>query len=249
MPELGHGHAGQLGLVADPRGQRRVGGEPLEGRELAVGEDAEQVDDGRAVLRVVEVSAPAGPARRPCGAAVTATLEVARAPLVLRERRAPTSLPARTQRHRCPKRRKSLTTFRELGVLPETCEALEAVGITDAFADPGDDPPASRSPATTSSARPRPAPARPSASASRCCSGSSRPHDDDAEFLAAPGKPQALVVVPTRELCIQVANDLRLAGARRGVRVLGDLRRPRLRAAGRGAADRASTSSSAPRAG
>ncbi len=46
------------------------------------------------------------------------------------------------------------------------------------------------------------------------------PDDNDAEFLAAPGKPQGLVVVPTRELCIQVAKDLRQAGARRGVRVL-----------------------------
>ena len=46
------------------------------------------------------------------------------------------------------------------------------------------------------------------------------PTDNDVEFLAAPGKPQALVVVPTRELCVQVAKDLRLAGARRGVRIL-----------------------------
>ena len=35
-----------------------------------------------------------------------------------------------------------------------------------------------------------------------------------------PGKPQALVVVPTRELCIQVAGDLEKAAARRKVRVL-----------------------------
>ena len=46
------------------------------------------------------------------------------------------------------------------------------------------------------------------------------PTDADAEFLAAPGKPQALVVVPTRELCVQVAKDLRLAGSHRKVRVL-----------------------------
>ena len=46
------------------------------------------------------------------------------------------------------------------------------------------------------------------------------PHDSDAEFLAHPGKPQALVVVPTRELCIQVAQDIREAGSRRAVRVL-----------------------------
>jgi superfamily II DNA/RNA helicase len=39
--------------------------------------------------------------------------------------------------------------------------------------------------------------------------------------LTEPGKkPQALVVVPTRELAIQVADDLRIAGARLGARVL-----------------------------
>ncbi len=32
--------------------------------------------------------------------------------------------------------------------------------------------------------------------------------------------PQTLVVVPTRELCVQVAKDLELAGARQGTRVL-----------------------------
>ena len=34
------------------------------------------------------------------------------------------------------------------------------------------------------------------------------------------GTPQALVVVPTRELCIQVASDLAIAGKRKGIRVL-----------------------------
>ena len=50
------------------------------------------------------------------------------------------------------------------------------------------------------------------------------PGDDaPAETAIAPaeiGKPQALVVVPTRELCQQVAEDIKHAGARRGVRVL-----------------------------
>jgi superfamily II DNA/RNA helicase len=46
------------------------------------------------------------------------------------------------------------------------------------------------------------------------------PHDPDYEDLAAPGKPQALVVAPTRELALQVSNDLALAGADRGSRVL-----------------------------
>ena len=38
--------------------------------------------------------------------------------------------------------------------------------------------------------------------------------------LEAPGKPQALVVAPTRELAVQVANDLAVASTRRAVRVL-----------------------------
>jgi superfamily II DNA/RNA helicase len=40
------------------------------------------------------------------------------------------------------------------------------------------------------------------------------------DSLTAPGKPQALVVVPTRELAVQVANDLATASAQRSVRVL-----------------------------
>ncbi|HET6627350.1 MAG TPA: DEAD/DEAH box helicase [Nocardioidaceae bacterium] len=46
------------------------------------------------------------------------------------------------------------------------------------------------------------------------------PHDPDFPELVAPGKPQALVVAPTRELALQVANDLKLAAADRGSRVL-----------------------------
>ena len=46
------------------------------------------------------------------------------------------------------------------------------------------------------------------------------PADPDQIELVAPGAPQALVVVPTRELCIQVAKDLKVAGKGRGVRVL-----------------------------
>jgi superfamily II DNA/RNA helicase len=45
------------------------------------------------------------------------------------------------------------------------------------------------------------------------------PGDDDYPDLAAPGAPQALVIVPTRELCVQVTGDLELAGKRRGARV------------------------------
>ncbi len=46
------------------------------------------------------------------------------------------------------------------------------------------------------------------------------PHDPDFPDLAAPGKPQALIVAPTRELALQVSSDLQLAGKDRGIRVL-----------------------------
>ncbi len=46
------------------------------------------------------------------------------------------------------------------------------------------------------------------------------PHDPDYADLVAPDKPQALVVAPTRELALQVSNDLAMAGKDRGTRVL-----------------------------
>ncbi len=46
------------------------------------------------------------------------------------------------------------------------------------------------------------------------------PHDPDYTELAAPGKPQALILTPTRELTIQVAKDIDTASAKRGTRNL-----------------------------
>jgi superfamily II DNA/RNA helicase len=46
------------------------------------------------------------------------------------------------------------------------------------------------------------------------------PGEEGYDALPAPGKPQALVVVPTRELAVQVAGDLSTASARRSVRVV-----------------------------
>ncbi len=119
-----------------------------------------------------------------------------------------------------PRRRRTvLTTFRELGVIPETCEALEAVGIIDAFV-------------IQEMTLPVALTGQDVIGQAKTGTGKTlgfgipllqrliAPTDNDVEFLAAPGKPQALVVVPTRELCVQVAKDLRLAGARRGVRIL-----------------------------
>jgi superfamily II DNA/RNA helicase len=44
--------------------------------------------------------------------------------------------------------------------------------------------------------------------------------DPEAVELAAPGKPQALVVAPTRELAVQVSEDVSVAGAKRNARIL-----------------------------
>jgi superfamily II DNA/RNA helicase len=44
--------------------------------------------------------------------------------------------------------------------------------------------------------------------------------DPEAFELAAPGKPQALVVAPTRELAVQVSEDVSVAGAKRNARIL-----------------------------
>jgi superfamily II DNA/RNA helicase len=46
------------------------------------------------------------------------------------------------------------------------------------------------------------------------------PGEDGYDELASPGKPQALVIVPTRELAKQVAEDLAAASRRRAVRVV-----------------------------
>ena len=46
------------------------------------------------------------------------------------------------------------------------------------------------------------------------------PEDEGYADLAVPGAPQALIVVPTRELAVQVAGDLTTAARRRGARIV-----------------------------
>jgi superfamily II DNA/RNA helicase len=46
------------------------------------------------------------------------------------------------------------------------------------------------------------------------------PEEDGFTALPAPGKPQAVVIVPTRELAVQVAGDLETASRRRSVRIV-----------------------------
>lgn len=45
------------------------------------------------------------------------------------------------------------------------------------------------------------------------------PKDEGFEKLATPGAPQAMVIVPTRELAVQVAGDLTTASKHRGIRI------------------------------
>ena len=113
---------------------------------------------------------------------------------------------------------KILTTFRELGVLPEIADALERVGIVSPFAIQemtlsvalmGTD--------LIGQAR--------TGTGKTLAFGipilqRATPPDDPAYADLPAGKPQALVVAPTRELALQVSGDLALAGADRGIRVL-----------------------------
>ena len=110
-------------------------------------------------------------------------------------------------------------SFGDYGIRPEIVEALADVGITDPF--------------------PIQAMTLPVALAGHDIIGQAKtgtgktlgfgvpllnlviaPDEDGFDTLPAPGKPQALVVAPTRELAAQVAGDLATASKKRSVRVL-----------------------------
>lgn len=109
-------------------------------------------------------------------------------------------------------------TFRELGVHAEICDALDRAGITTPFAIQE---------MTLSVAlmgtdligQARTGTGKTLAFGIPVLQRSVAPKDPD--YADVPqGKPQALVVAPTRELALQVSSDLTLAGADRGLRVL-----------------------------
>jgi len=141
--------------------------------------------------------------------------------------RQPTS-PARSVKtpalasHRAHRRGSTLTTtFRDLGILPETAEALEAVGIINPFPIQEMTLPVALSgtdvigQAKTGTGKTLgfglPLLERVTVPAD-VEAGRAKPED-------LTDTPQALVVVPTRELCTQVTNDLLTAGKVRNVRV------------------------------
>ena len=110
------------------------------------------------------------------------------------------------------------TTFRDLGVLPEICDALERAGITTPFAIQE---------MTLSVAllgtdligQARTGTGKTLAFGIPVLQRSVAPNDPAYADLPA-GKPQALIVAPTRELALQVSSDLHLASKDRGLRVL-----------------------------
>ncbi len=116
------------------------------------------------------------------------------------------------------RKQKTLTTFRELGVLPEICDALERANIVTPFAIQemtlsvallGTD--------LIGQAR--------TGTGKTLAFGipvlqRSVTMTDPAYADLPQGKPQALIVAPTRELALQVSNDLHLASKDLGLRVL-----------------------------
>ncbi|MPY52944.1 DEAD/DEAH box helicase [Streptomyces acidicola] len=124
--------------------------------------------------------------------------------------------------HRPHRRGSALTTtFRELGILPETAEALEAVGITTPFPIQEMTLPVALS-GTDVIGQAKTGTGKTLGFGLPLLERVTVPADVEAG-RAKPEEltdaPQALVVVPTRELCTQVTNDLLTAGKVRNVRV------------------------------
>ncbi|MBT2398173.1 DEAD/DEAH box helicase [Streptomyces sp. ISL-100] len=115
-----------------------------------------------------------------------------------------------------------MTTFRDLGILSETAEALEAVGIMSPFPIQEMTLPVALS-GSDVIGQAKTGTGKTLGFGLPLLERVTVPADVEAG-RAAPEKlteaPQALVVVPTRELCQQVTNDLLTAGKVRNVRVL-----------------------------
>jgi len=103
--------------------------------------------------------------------------------------------------------------------MPEIAEALRAVGITEAFPIQEMTLPIALM-GTDLIGQARTGTGKTLAFAIPILQRVVSPHDPDYDELADPGKPQALVIAPTRELALQVAGDLTVAGEGRGTRTL-----------------------------
>jgi superfamily II DNA/RNA helicase len=132
--------------------------------------------------------------------------------------------PQRSPRAASHRRGNTLTTqtFRDLGILPETAEALEAVGIVSPFPIQEMTLPVALS-GSDVIGQAKTGTGKTLGFGLPLLERVTVPADVEAG-RAKPEQltdaPQALVVVPTRELCTQVTNDLLTAGKVRNVRVL-----------------------------
>ncbi|MGY1437820.1 DEAD/DEAH box helicase [Streptomyces reniochalinae] len=114
------------------------------------------------------------------------------------------------------------TTFRDLGILPETAEALEAVGITSPFPIQEMTLPVALA-GTDVIGQAKTGTGKTLGFGLPLLESVTVPADVElgrAKPEELSDAPQALVVVPTRELCQQVTNDLLTAGKVRNVRVV-----------------------------
>ena len=110
------------------------------------------------------------------------------------------------------------TTFRELGVLPEICDALDSKGITTPFAIQEMTLSVALQ-GTDLIGQARTGTGKTLAFGIPVVQRTVAPKDPDYVELAQ-GKPQALIVAPTRELALQVFTDITLAGSLRGIRTV-----------------------------
>jgi superfamily II DNA/RNA helicase len=113
---------------------------------------------------------------------------------------------------------KTLTTFKDLGVMPEIADALSEVGIEHAF--PIQEMTLSVAlMGTDLIGQARTGTGKTLAFGIPVIQRTVAPHDPDYDEVKT-GKPQALIVAPTRELAIQVASDIAIASKLRGTRNL-----------------------------
>jgi superfamily II DNA/RNA helicase len=111
-----------------------------------------------------------------------------------------------------------MTTFRDLGVMPEICDALESKGIVEPFAIQEMTLSVALQ-GTDLIGQARTGTGKTLAFGIPVVQRSVSPTDRDYVDLPQ-GKPQALIVAPTRELALQVYNDITLAGSLRGIRTV-----------------------------
>jgi superfamily II DNA/RNA helicase len=114
---------------------------------------------------------------------------------------------------------KVLSTFQELGVTAEISDALEKMGIVTPFPIQQMTLPIALM-GTDLIGQARTGTGKTLAFGIPVLQRIVAPHDSDFEELASPGKPQALVITPTRELALQVSGDIAAAGLLRQTRTL-----------------------------